>query len=222
MAHIFGHSHGQPFRIGHRVNAKIEGRRRCSVPPLTRERWRFTMPAKSSRTGRPPVPNEQRFWPKVNRCGPQLREGLGACWVWTSGTYIKSGYARFSRREGPYSSKSVLAHRFAFEMAYGPIPINFLVCHHCDNRLCVRPEHLFLGTQQDNMDDMLRKSRESHVGASRNPAQGMRQGLHKLTDDQVLIIRASTARTSTLAANFRVGVGAINRVRRRATWKHLA
>ena len=72
----------------------------------------------------------------------------------------RNGYGRMiigSRTDG--TRKSVSAHRIAYELAYGEIPIGMEVCHKCDNPCCVNPNHLFIGTRQDNIDDRERKGR---------------------------------------------------------------
>ncbi len=94
---------------------------------------------------------ENRFWSKVDRSG-----GLDACWPWM-GHRIYSGYGQFKLH--PYHP--VVASRFAYEIKIGPIPVGFFVCHKCDNPPCCNPAHLFLGTQQDNMDDMAIKGRRA-------------------------------------------------------------
>ena len=93
----------------------------------------------------------QRFWDKVNKNAPN------GCWNWTATTVTRTGtvyYGRFS-----LNGKVVIAHRVAWELENGPIPEKMLVLHKCDNGLCVNPDHLFLGTQRDNMLDMYKKGR---------------------------------------------------------------
>jgi HNH endonuclease len=85
--------------------------------------------------------NEERFWAKVHK--------TEHCWEWVAGK-SSNGYGAYWH-EG--------AHRVAYRFTYGEIAPRLFVLHHCDNKLCVRPDHLFLGTQADNMHDMCRKKR---------------------------------------------------------------
>lgn len=87
-----------------------------------------------------------RFWMKVDKAGE--------CWTWTAGRG-DHGYGSFTNDDGG----AVSAHRFSYELHYGPIPDGMVVCHRCDNPPCVRPEHLSIGTQADNVQDMFEKGR---------------------------------------------------------------
>lgn len=96
------------------------------------------------------LPEDQKkigFWLNVEK-----QDGDG-CWLWTGHIQV-NGYGLAS-----YRGKTTMAHRASWMMENGPIPKGMLVCHHCDTRACVRPDHLFLGTHSDNMRDMYRKGR---------------------------------------------------------------
>lgn len=91
---------------------------------------------------------EERFWSKVDKRGPK------ECWPWT-GALTSAGYGNF----GVCLGKNSLATRLMFAFTRGEVPEDKFVCHSCDNRKCVNPSHLWLGTHTDNMQDMLKKNR---------------------------------------------------------------
>jgi hypothetical protein len=92
----------------------------------------------------------ERFWEKVAKSD--------GCWLWIGGRTSR-GYGMFTARHRRQRG----AHRYAWEMVNGPIPDGMVICHRCDNPPCVRVDHLFLGTQKDNIHDMMAK----HRGATR-------------------------------------------------------
>lgn len=98
------------------------------------------------------------FWSKVNKNGsiPAHCPELGQCWEWTAFT-DRNGYGRFQ-----YNQKGTYSHRASWMIAYGNIPANTDILHKCDNPSCVRPDHLFIGTQQQNVSDMIAKGRHCH------------------------------------------------------------
>lgn len=144
---------------------------------------------------------ENRFWAKVNK--------TGSCWLWT-GALAGGGYGSFRCGGTQYR-----AHRVAYLLSKGD-PTGLFVCHSCDVRECVNPEHLFLGTPKDNMQDKVNKGRQ---------AKGNTCGLSKLTEDQVREIRrlhAELPRSQTaLAKRYGVSQVVIHFVLTRQTWKHI-
>lgn len=139
---------------------------------------------------------------------PDLNSG---CWLW-------AGNMR-ARRYGSISidSRDHAAHRASWVIHRGSIPAGMNVCHRCDTPLCVNPDHLFLGTQAENVVDMDMKGR-------RRPAKGERCALTKLTAEQVLQIRRTGKRRGVrkcLAARFGVTKSLIDKIIWRKVWGHL-
>lgn len=98
----------------------------------------------------------ERFWEKVDKNGPTIRTELGPCWIWTA--YIGAqGYGKINL--GARGEGIETAPRVSWELHNGPVPDGKLVCHRCDYRPCVRPDHLFLGNYKANVDDMISKGR---------------------------------------------------------------
>jgi hypothetical protein len=151
-------------------------------------------------------PKEDLFWEKVKK-GP-------GCWEWIAG--MRGGYGAFKSD----NKKVVGAHCFSYELAFGPIPKGLCVCHSCDNRRCVRPSHFFLGTYDDNNQDMRRKGR-SH-GYRR---YGEDNHSAKLTEQQVREIRRLSAKRCSqkhLAEQFGVSKSLIYYIQKNLIWESVS
>ena len=108
-----------------------------------------------------------------------------------------------------------MAHRLMWRLAYGEHPGLLKVCHKCDNRQCVNPSHLFIGTQKDNVADMIRKNRRAES------PRGEMNFKSKLNDEAVRQIRAASGPLRPLANQYGVSVDTIRSVRAGATWGHV-
>ncbi len=146
-----------------------------------------------------------RFWSKVSK-------RKSGCWIWTAG--------RTSDRYGCFSvkNKPQLAHRVAWEIENGPIPSGMNVLHSCDNGLCCRPSHLFLGNQLANIADRHAKDRDAHQ-------RGEKCGMSILTNRDVKkikrLLKAGNHFDREIAALFNVARVTINHIRKGRTWSHI-
>ena len=159
----------------------------------------------------------RRFWAKVQKTPD--------CWLWTASKRHK-GYGAFCwyNKDGKYVQGG--AHRFAYQLLVGPIPTGMFVLHKCDTPACVNPEHLFIGTSQDNVDDMMRKGR--HVAGGTYTygeyKRGMQHWNSKLTPEAVRDIRDSYhgrgISMQKIADTYGVAISCVSKVVNKKLWAH--
>lgn len=140
----------------------------------------------------------ERFWPKVLK--------TDGCWLWQAAKLPK-GYGRIGIG-GKYGGY-MLAHRASWELHFGKIPERMFVCHRCDTTSCVRPDHLFLGTQRDNMLDCHNKGRH---------------GLTTMTAERVRELRQRRLAGTTLAALavlYGISKSSVAQIARRLVWQYV-
>lgn len=144
------------------------------------------------------------------------------CWIWTK-FRDKDGYGGTHINLPGGGQRGVRAHRLAYTVFVGEIPDGKLVLHKCDNPACINPDHLFLGTQSDNIRDCVRKGRFKG-GLHRHGPRGENHPFSKITEADVLSIRseyAAGARQVDLASKYGLHQTTISDIVRRKIWKHV-
>ena len=159
------------------------------------------------------TPIEIRFWAKVDK------KDVDDCWNWIAKGRVQ-GYGVIGR-QGKYGKK-VLAHRLSYEIHNGPIPENkdlhhgYVVMHTCDNRLCVNPSHLVLGTQKENVRDMDKKGRRK-VACKKGSSHHMTS----ITEEQAAQIYGMSGVYRAIAEHIGCTLAVVKSIKRQVTWSHV-
>ena len=144
---------------------------------------------------------EDQFWGKVEKRAKEK------CWLWL-GARNNAGYGNIR-----VNKKYTNAHRISWLIHFGDIKKGFVICHKCDNPPCVNPYHLFTGRPRDNDADKVRKNRHIY---------GMKHPRSKLTDEQVLEIRAINGTHQTIADKYDISRRLVGMIKKRDIWNHLS
>lgn len=143
---------------------------------------------------------EERFLVQVDKSD--------GCWIWT-GTIGSNGYGLIKDN---YRTRT--AHRVSYELHKGPIPQGLMICHTCDVKACVNPEHLYAGDAFDNMRDKKERGRQ-------NIRRGTRHPHAKLTEADIVYIRTSGKRGAALAREYDMKPSTMSQIKRGLRWKHV-
>lgn len=149
----------------------------------------------------PPKTTYDKFFARVEKSSD--------CWIWKG--QKREGYGRL-KIDGHF----VGAHRISYEIHFGEFSKNLCVLHRCDNPSCVNPDHLFLGSHEDNMKDMAKKGRGKSGRYS-----GQKHAVCKLTESDVLSIRCDQRTQDVIAADYGVSRNSIYKVKARRTWTNV-
>lgn len=148
-----------------------------------------------------------RFWAKVGRGEDD------SCWEWRGATVVGYGVLNIS-------GKPHYAHRLSWEIHVGAIPNGLYVCHSCDNRRCVNPRHLFLGSLADNMADMAKKGR-----AFWKNKRGEAHNCSRLKEEDVVAIRKSYRKggitQKELGVQYGISHGHVSNIVLGRAWSHI-
>ncbi len=146
-----------------------------------------------------------------------LPEPNSGCWLWDGAVDTTGhGYGTlgFHKPSGKWGTEK--AHRVSWMVYRGEIPEGLWVLHRCDNRVCVNPDHLFLGTRSDNMQDCSKKGRCKNIFP-----RGGRHFKAKITEEDVRAIRTTDARIGDIAARYGMTKRNVYDIRSGATWRHV-
>ena len=137
-----------------------------------------------------------------------IPEPNSGCWLWLGPLNLSNGYGRFYLNE----KEIVYAHRFSFKHHKGKIPSGHVIRHTCDVKICVNPEHLITGTPRENDQDAVQRGLKP---------KGVKHGMAKLSEKEVLSIFKTTGSTSEISRRFNISRIHVDRIKKKKIWKEL-
>jgi HNH endonuclease len=156
------------------------------------------------------------FWSHVDKSGE--------CWKWT-GSILESGYGQFRPGSSCLKTKRWRAHRYSWVLFHGPIPDGLKVLHKCDNRKCVNPDHLFLGTDLDNVRDCISKGRGKHAlnGKYKRNVNNISSKITQIQADEIRYIYLNCPNISQqcIANQFGINQRSVSNIIRNKTWSKI-
>lgn len=162
-----------------------------------------------SRQGINPLPKDEYHKLVRERLKEYIEEENG-CWIWQR--FISPlGYGRTT-----YRGKGAMAHRVSWIAFKGDIPKGLLVCHKCDNTKCINPEHLFLGTQSDNIKDAFRKGRKDVKGENCPAAKISEKDVR-----EIFKLRQAGWTQQAIADEYKMNQSSIHFILKRVNWGHI-
>jgi hypothetical protein len=152
---------------------------------------------------------EDKFWSKVDKGAEN------ECWIWT-GAKRWNGYGKFI-----HNYKTILAHKASFEINRGTIGDGLVVCHSCDNRACCNPNHLWLGTQAENMQDMFKKGRNAKSKPKGSCERHPRAKLKNSDIPEIKKLYSNGESSRSIGKKYGVSKTMILFIVKDKNWKHL-
>lgn len=158
-----------------------------------------------------------KFGSPQNRFLKKVLKKEDGCWEWI-GCIAPNGYGSCGMG---YVFPEQRAHRCSFRLFVGEIPNNLWVLHKCDNKKCVNPDHLYLGTVKDNVKDAIERGHWPIGKNKKKGSLGEKNNKAKLSNDDVVFIRNSKMKNLDLSKKFNVHIGTIQMIKRKGTWTHI-
>ena len=148
----------------------------------------------------------------LERFDDKWLEHQNGCWIWVA-SQKGNGYGQFA-----YQGRPAWAHRVSWTLRRGEIPGSMYVCHTCDEKLCVNPDHMFLGTHSDNMRDMGDKGRSRF---HKQTFRGSEHGMAKLNEVQAMAIFRASGMYQDISDRFGVSPSTVGQIKRKEIWRHI-